>query len=84
RWPEATALYHWFLPLLRLDTVPRFVQLIKLAQAEVGRGTTTVRPPRLEPEGPELEAALAVIREALQRRPALSPSVAPSPALAPA
>ena len=63
------ALYHWLLPLLRLDTVPKFVQLIKLAQAEVGRGTTTVRPPRLEVEGEELDAALAVIRAAIGSRP---------------
>lgn len=72
RWEEATELYHWFLPLLRLDTVPKFVQLIKLAQAEVGRGTTTVRPPRLEVEGEELEAALAVIRAAVERRDAVA------------
>ena len=26
----AMALYKWFLPLLRMDTVPKFVQLIKL------------------------------------------------------
>ncbi|HEV2123973.1 MAG TPA: dihydrodipicolinate synthase family protein, partial [Chloroflexota bacterium] len=48
---ETRELYEWFLPLLRLDTVPKFVQLIKLVQAEVGRGTATVRPPRLELEG---------------------------------
>ena len=70
RWEEATALYHWFLPLLRLDTVPKFVQLIKLAQAETGHGSATVRPPRLELEGDELRAALAVIRGQLARRPA--------------
>ena len=76
RWDEATALYHWFLPLLRLDTVPKFVQLIKLVQAEVGHGTTTVRPPRLELEGAELDAALAMIRRQLGNRPALAePSV---------
>jgi dihydrodipicolinate synthase/N-acetylneuraminate lyase len=69
RWEEATALYHWFLPLLRLDTVPKFVQLIKLVQAEVGRGSPTVRPPRLELEGEELQAALTVIRRQLDRRP---------------
>jgi 4-hydroxy-tetrahydrodipicolinate synthase len=68
RMDEARALYEWFLPLLRLDTVPKFVQLIKLAQAEVGRGTTTVRPPRLDLQGEELEAALAVIRTQLARR----------------
>jgi 4-hydroxy-tetrahydrodipicolinate synthase len=68
RWDEAIALYHWFLPLLRLDTVPKFVQLIKLVQAELGRGSATVRPPRLELEGEELQAALAVIRRQLQLR----------------
>ena len=32
-------LYSWFLPLLRLDVVPKFVQMIKLTQAAVGMGT---------------------------------------------
>src|SRR5207248_1743371 len=32
---KAFDLYRWFLPLLRMDTVPEFVQLIKLVQAEV-------------------------------------------------
>lgn len=59
---ETRALYEWFLPLLRLDVVPKFVQLIKLVQAELGRGTETVRPPRLELIGEEREEALAVIR----------------------
>jgi 4-hydroxy-tetrahydrodipicolinate synthase len=71
-WDQATALYHWFLPLLRFDTVPKFVQLIKLAQAEVGRGSVTVRPPRFPVEGEELRAALAVIHAQLARRPNLS------------
>jgi dihydrodipicolinate synthase/N-acetylneuraminate lyase len=62
-------LYDWFLPLLRLDTVPKFVQLIKLVQREVGRGTSIVRPPRLELEGAELESALALIRERLTAQP---------------
>ena len=44
---EAESLYRWFLPLLRLDTVPKFVQLIKLVQAETGLGSEPVRPPRL-------------------------------------
>ena len=70
RWEEAMALYHWFLPLLRMDTVPKFVQLIKLVQAEVGRGSPVVRPPRLQLEGDELRDALAVIRRQLARRPA--------------
>jgi len=72
RWEEARALYDWFLPLLRLDTVPKFVQLIKLVQAEVGRGSAAVRPPRLELEGAELAATRALIRERMASRPSLS------------
>ncbi|MGE3171323.1 MAG: dihydrodipicolinate synthase family protein [Planctomycetota bacterium] len=65
----ADALYRWFLPLLRLDTVPEFVQLIKLVQQEVGRGDERVRPPRLQLAGAAREAALATIRTALAQRP---------------
>jgi len=43
---RARDIYNWFLPLLRLDTVPKFVQFIKWVQAEVGRGTYVVRGPR--------------------------------------
>ena len=70
RFAELRPLYEWFLPLLRLDTLPKFVQLIKLVQAEVGRGTTTVRPPRLELEGAELTQAARLIRLQLAKRPA--------------
>jgi len=66
---EARPLYEWFLPLLRLDVVPKFVQLIKLAQQECGMGSERVRPPRLVLEGAERSEALAVIRERLARRP---------------
>jgi 4-hydroxy-tetrahydrodipicolinate synthase len=66
---EAKALYEWFLPLLRLDTVPKFVQLIKLVQAQTGLGSETVRPPRLTLVGSEREAALGLIRRAITRRP---------------
>lgn len=62
---EARWLYEWFLPLLRFDTVPKFVQLIKLAQAEVGMGSERVRPPRLPLEGAERDAALQLITECL-------------------
>jgi 1-pyrroline-4-hydroxy-2-carboxylate deaminase len=68
---EALSLYRWFLPLLRMDTLPKFVQLIKLAQERVGMGTSRVRPPRLALEGPELDHAAGVIREALSNRPKL-------------
>ncbi|HEX5437852.1 MAG TPA: dihydrodipicolinate synthase family protein [Gemmatimonadaceae bacterium] len=67
---QARALYDWFLPLLRLDTRPKFVQLIKLVQEEVGRGRTTVRPPRLPLEGAELDTALALVRERIGTQPA--------------
>ncbi len=64
------ALYQWFLPLLGLDTVPKFVQLIKLAQEMVGMGSARVRAPRLELTGGELEAARDLIRHALEHRSA--------------
>ena len=69
---EARALYAWFLPLLRLDTVPKFVQLVKLVQQETGLGSEVVRPPRLPLEGRERDEALALVRSALARRPRLS------------
>jgi 4-hydroxy-tetrahydrodipicolinate synthase len=69
---EARALYDWFLPLLRLDTVPKFVQLIKLVQQETGLGSEVVRPPRLPLEGEEREAAVRLISDALAGRPALA------------
>jgi 1-pyrroline-4-hydroxy-2-carboxylate deaminase len=69
RMAEARALYEWFLPLLRLDTVPKFVQLIKLVQAEMGQGNAVVRPPRLQLEGEELQQIRALIRERLSCRP---------------
>lgn len=66
---KAFELYRWFLPLLRMDTVPNFVQLIKLVQAEVGIGNTRVRPPRLELVGTELKVVTSLIRDALRARP---------------
>ena len=66
---RAAELYAWFLPLLRLDTVPKFVQYIKWIQAEVGRGTAVVRPPRLALEGEELAMAKQILSDALAHRP---------------
>jgi dihydrodipicolinate synthase/N-acetylneuraminate lyase len=68
---EAFELYRWFLPLLRMDTVPKFIQLIKLVQEQVGEGNARVRPPRLELVGEEKKAALEVIHQALLTRPNL-------------
>ena len=66
---KSESLYRWFLPLLRLDVLPKFVQLIKLVQQEVGRGNERVRPPRLVLAGTEREEALDTIRAALRERP---------------
>ena len=66
---KAIDLYNWFLPLLRMDTVPKFVQLIKLVQQEAGMGNARVRPPRLELAGAELDDALTVIRHSLTNKP---------------
>lgn len=71
RWNEAFALYRWFLPLLRLDTVPKFVQLIKLVQEHVGRGNARVRAPRLVLDGAELQSATLTITQAIATRPRL-------------
>ena len=69
RWAEAEPLYHWFLPLLRMDVVPKFVQLIKLVQSRVSMGRATVRAPRLMLVGEELEQANAIITQALASKP---------------
>ncbi|GLQ88597.1 dihydrodipicolinate synthase family protein [Dyella flagellata] len=67
----AESLYKWFLPLLRLDTVPTFVQLIKLVQEKTGMGSERVRAPRLPVTGAEREYALKVIDHAIANQPSL-------------
>lgn len=71
---KAFELNRWFLPLLRLDTVPKFVQLIKFVQQELGVGSARVRAPRCEITGTELEATRKLIREAIKSRPKSSSS----------
>lgn len=66
---KADELYKWFLPLLRMDTVNKFVQLIKLVQQEMGRGHERVRSPRCVLAGPERKIALETLRVALAHRP---------------
>ena len=68
RGDRVSELYRWFLPLLRMDTVPKFVQLIKLVQEEVGMGSRRVRPPRMELTGTELDQARRTLAEALATR----------------
>jgi dihydrodipicolinate synthase/N-acetylneuraminate lyase len=71
RYEEALRLYRWFTPLLHLDTHVKLVQYIKLAMAESGFGSETVRAPRLPLEGRERETVLGVIRQAISTRPGL-------------
>jgi len=66
---KANEVYKWFLPLLRMDTVPKFVQLIKLVQQEVGMGHERVRAPRCVMAGAERKAALETLKQALKTRP---------------
>ena len=68
RMDSAMTLYAWFLPLLQFDTVPKFVQLIKLVQAEVGMGSEAVRAPRLQLSPAEREEALRIVRKRLAHR----------------
>lgn len=75
---EAFALYRWFLPLLRLDTVPKFVQLIKWVQGETGTGTSFVRPPRLQLQGADLEDVQNVLKIAQANLPQVKSSPFPA------
>lgn len=68
----AFELYRWFLPLLRMDTVPKFIQLIKQVQQEAGVGCARVRPPRLELDRGEMEETSTVFQAALANRPAIA------------
>ena len=74
---EAFALYRWFLPLLRMDTVPKFVQLIHQVQQETGTGNARVRPPRLPVVGAELEETRSVVLEAMRNPPSVRSTAFP-------
>jgi dihydrodipicolinate synthase/N-acetylneuraminate lyase len=69
---EAFELYKWFLPLLRMDTVPKFIQLIKYVQEQVEVGSARVRPPRLEITGDELAETKRIVLQALDSRPKIN------------
>jgi 4-hydroxy-tetrahydrodipicolinate synthase len=77
RHDEAFALYRWFLPLLRMDTVPKFIQLIKQVQEETGTGNARVRLPRLQVTGAELQVTRAAVAYALENPPAVRSTVFP-------
>src|SRR6266852_3071573 len=63
KYEDALRVYRWFTPLLHLDTHPKLVQYIKLAMAETGLGSETVRAPRMPLVGKEREEILGVIRQ---------------------
>jgi 4-hydroxy-tetrahydrodipicolinate synthase len=74
RWEEAREVYRWYTPLLHLDTLPKLVQYIKLAEAECGVGSEMVRAPRLPIAGKEREEIVAIIRKAINTRPLIPAS----------
>ncbi len=69
RWEAARDVYRWYMPLLHLDTLPKLVQYIKLAQAECGMGSERCRAPRLPLTGQEREGILAIIHQSIATRP---------------
>ena len=69
---EAREIYSWFMPLLRLDTIPKLVQAIKLAEQIVGRGSENVRAPRLKLVGDERAYVESTMADALANRIDLS------------
>jgi 1-pyrroline-4-hydroxy-2-carboxylate deaminase len=72
RYEDAVEVYRWYTPLLHLDTHPKLVQYIKLAEAECGCGSETVRSPRLPLVEPERSQILSIIRRAIESRPIAS------------
>ena len=68
-WDKALEIYRWFTPSLHLDTYVKLVQYIKLATAETGLGSETVRPAKLPIIGEERERVLKIIRTAIENRP---------------
>jgi dihydrodipicolinate synthase/N-acetylneuraminate lyase len=69
---ELWKLYRWFLPLLRLDTIVKFVQAIKFVQQEVGAGFALTRPPRLALNEAERNQVKRILKKALSE-PILDP-----------
>ena len=72
RLEEAREIYRWFMPLLRLDTVPTLVQCIKLAEQLLERGSENVRAPRLPLVGEERAYVEKTVADALASRIDLS------------
>ncbi|MBL1223427.1 dihydrodipicolinate synthase family protein [Chryseobacterium sp. L7] len=71
RTAEALKIHRWFLPILELDTHPKLVQYIKLAEVGTGIGTERTRAPRLALKGAERERVLKIINDGIATRPEL-------------
>ncbi|MFT4927564.1 MAG: 4-hydroxy-tetrahydrodipicolinate synthase [Phenylobacterium sp.] len=69
RYQEALTIWRWFMPLLRLDTVPTLVQCIKLTEQLAGRGSERVRAPRMPLKGEQREYVERIYREAMENQP---------------
>ncbi|HEY6955012.1 MAG TPA: dihydrodipicolinate synthase family protein [Flavisolibacter sp.] len=65
---SALKIFRWFLPLLELDTHPKFAQYIKLAATQTGMGSEYVRAPRLKLQRQEREQILSTINNAIKTR----------------
>jgi 4-hydroxy-tetrahydrodipicolinate synthase len=72
RYQEALEIWRWFLPLLRLDTIPTLVQCIKLCEQLAGRGSEVTRAPRLPLVGEERARVEKLYNEAVATRIDLS------------
>ena len=68
RYQEALEIWRWFLPLLRLDTIPTLVQCIKLAEQLAGRGSEQVRAPRRPLTGEARALVNRLYDEAMSKR----------------
>jgi 4-hydroxy-tetrahydrodipicolinate synthase len=66
---RARRIYRWFMPLLHLDSEPDLVQSIKLAETIMGRGSESVRPPRLPLTGERRAQVTALVERAAKTRP---------------
>ncbi len=68
---RAIAIYRWMMPALHMDTHPKLVQMIKLSEQVVGRGSEITRAPRLALVGEEREYVTGTIERLVGHRPEL-------------
>lgn len=65
----AIRIYRWFMPLLHLDAEHDLVQSIKLAESIMGRGSETVRMPRMPLTGERRAQVTAMVEKCAATRP---------------